>query len=95
MRFHQISRIILAVFFIGAGAYHFISPSVYLPMMPDYLPWQDFCAMDDWDRLAGHVRDPAPLARRAAAAIPEIHRQYSPQAIAHGWLAALRQVATA
>lgn len=39
MRFRQISRIILAVFFIVAGVNHFISPGTYLPMMPGYLPW--------------------------------------------------------
>jgi uncharacterized membrane protein len=36
--FRQISVIFLAVFFTVAGAYHFISPGTYLPLMPDYLP---------------------------------------------------------
>lgn len=35
----KISRILLAVFFIIAGANHFISPDVYLPLMPECLPW--------------------------------------------------------
>lgn len=35
----KISIGILAVFFTVAGAAHFISPEIYLPMMPDYLPW--------------------------------------------------------
>jgi uncharacterized membrane protein len=26
-------------FFIFAGIAHFVSPAVYLPMMPPYLPW--------------------------------------------------------
>ena len=30
---------LLAVFFTVAGAYHFISPKTYLPLMPAYLPW--------------------------------------------------------
>ncbi len=33
-----ISRWILAVFFVAAGANHFLSPAFYLAMMPDYLP---------------------------------------------------------
>ena len=35
----KISIIVLAVFFIVAGANHFVSPQTYLPLMPDYLPW--------------------------------------------------------
>ncbi len=35
----KISRLLLAVFFTVAGANHFISPDVYLPLMPGYLPW--------------------------------------------------------
>lgn len=37
--FRKISIFLLAVFFIVAGANHFISAEVYLPMMPPYLPW--------------------------------------------------------
>lgn len=39
VKLRDISRILLAVFFIAAGVNHFISPGLYLPMMPDYLPW--------------------------------------------------------
>lgn len=35
----KMSVFILALFFIAAGANHFISPGTYLPLMPDYLPW--------------------------------------------------------
>ncbi len=35
----KISIFILAAFFILAGANHFLSPEIYLPLMPDYLPW--------------------------------------------------------
>ena len=35
----KISIAVLALFFTVAGAYHFISPGTYLPLMPDYLPW--------------------------------------------------------
>ena len=34
-----ISIILLAIFFIAAGVNHFVSPDVYLKIMPDYLPW--------------------------------------------------------
>ena len=32
-------RVVLAVFFIGAGALHFLRPEPYLKIMPPYLPW--------------------------------------------------------
>lgn len=30
---------LIAVFFVGAGANHFLNPAPYLSMMPSYLPW--------------------------------------------------------
>jgi uncharacterized membrane protein len=33
------SRLALALFFIGAGAAHFIAPTPYLAIMPPGLPW--------------------------------------------------------
>ncbi|HEX7516248.1 MAG TPA: DoxX family protein [Chthoniobacterales bacterium] len=33
------SRILLAAFFILAGINHFIAPSIYLSIVPTYLPW--------------------------------------------------------
>ena len=30
---------VLVVFYVVAGANHFLQPDVYLPMMPPYLPW--------------------------------------------------------
>lgn len=38
-RRHLASILLLAVFFVGAGLNHFVSPDVYLKIMPDYLPW--------------------------------------------------------
>lgn len=35
----KVSVVVLAVFFVVAGANHFRSPGTYLPMMPGYLPW--------------------------------------------------------
>jgi uncharacterized membrane protein len=37
--FRSISIVILALFFTLAGLNHFISPGIYLPLMPDYLLW--------------------------------------------------------
>jgi len=37
--FQKILIVVLAIFFTVAGAAHFVSPGIYLPMMPDYLPW--------------------------------------------------------
>jgi uncharacterized membrane protein len=34
-----IPRVALALFFIVAGAAHFISPALYLAIVPTYLPW--------------------------------------------------------
>ena len=30
---------VMAAFYVLAGINHFVQPSVYLPMMPPYLPW--------------------------------------------------------
>lgn len=35
----RLSRGVLALFFIAAGANHFRSPEVYLGMMPAWVPW--------------------------------------------------------
>lgn len=58
--------------------------------LPDYQPWRAFCALDEWDRLAEHLVDLAPLAARARAAMPAIERDYSTRAIAAQWREALQ-----
>jgi uncharacterized membrane protein len=35
----KISRAILGLMFIAAGANHFLRPQLYQAIMPDYLPW--------------------------------------------------------
>jgi uncharacterized membrane protein len=35
-----IFRWIMALFFVAAGSYHFVSPQAYLEIMPPYVPWQ-------------------------------------------------------
>jgi uncharacterized membrane protein len=37
--FRRISLVVLTLFFTLAGLNHFLSPEIYLPLMPDYLPW--------------------------------------------------------
>ena len=29
----------LVIFFLAGGAYHFVNPTFYYPLIPDYLPW--------------------------------------------------------
>lgn len=62
--------------------------------LPDYQPWRAHCALDDWDRLAEHIADPAPLAARARAAMPAIERDYSTRAIAAQWRQALQDLSS-
>lgn len=33
--------LVLGIFFIVAGINHFVMPSFYLPLIPDYLPYQE------------------------------------------------------
>ena len=33
------SKILLAIFMVGAGTIHFVKPDFYLRIMPTYLPW--------------------------------------------------------
>jgi len=34
-----LSRYVLAIFMVGAGAMHFVKPDFYVRIMPPYLPW--------------------------------------------------------
>lgn len=65
--FYQISRWLLAVFFIVAGVYHFISPEIYLPLIPPYLPWpQALNYVSGAAEIAGGIGICLPRWRRAA-----------------------------
>lgn len=67
VKFRDISRIVLAVFFIAAGVNHFISPDIYLPMMPDYLPWHlTLIYASGVAEVAGGIGICIPRLRRAA-----------------------------
>jgi uncharacterized membrane protein len=35
----QYSRVLLAIFMVAAGVYHFVNPQIYVSIMPKYLPW--------------------------------------------------------
>lgn len=37
--FAHLSVAVLSLLFVAAGINHFVSPSVYVKIMPDYLPW--------------------------------------------------------
>lgn len=65
--FFKISRVLLAIFFIGAGANHFISPEVYLPLMPSYLPWHlELIYLSGIAEIAGGIGICLPKWRRLA-----------------------------
>lgn len=65
--FYQISRWLLAVFFIVAGVYHFILPEIYLPLIPPYLPWpQALNYVSGAAEIAGGIGICLPRWRRAA-----------------------------
>ncbi len=40
-----LTLVLFGVFFIGAGANHFINPDFYMRMMPAYLPWHSGLVM--------------------------------------------------
>jgi uncharacterized membrane protein len=55
-------------FFIFAGIAHFVSPTVYLPMMPPYLPWpMALIYLSGAAEIAGGLGLIIPRLRRAAA----------------------------
>lgn len=38
-RIKRLSTLLMALFFIAAGANHFLNPAFYLPLIPDYIPF--------------------------------------------------------
>lgn len=58
---------LLCVLFIAAGINHFVSPGVYLKIMPDYLPWPlPLVYVSGFFELLGGVGLAVPRMRRAA-----------------------------
>lgn len=63
-----VMRWVLAVFFVGAGANHFISPAVYRAMVPGVLPAPDvLIAVSGVAEIAGGLGLMIPATRRLSA----------------------------
>jgi uncharacterized membrane protein len=59
---------LIGIFFVVAGAIHFVSPASYLAMMPPWLPWPALLvAGSGVAEIAGGVGVLIPRLRRAAA----------------------------
>jgi len=60
-------RWLLAIFFVFAGAMHFLRPALYLQIMPPYVPWHQFFVYltGAWEILGG-LAVLVPAWRRAA-----------------------------
>lgn len=68
MKPRLISRYLLALFFIGAGANHFLSPEIYLSMMPPWLPAHLLMnQISGAAEIAGGIGILIPKTRKAAA----------------------------
>ena len=64
----SIARWVLAVFFIGAGVNHFLSPEIYLGMMPAWLPLKAAANfVSGTAEIAGGIGLLVPCLRRAAS----------------------------
>jgi uncharacterized membrane protein len=60
-------RVVLAVFFIGAGVMHFVRPSFYLGIMPPYLPYHlELVYVSGVFEIVGGLGLLVPRLRRAA-----------------------------
>lgn len=67
MKLREISRILLAIAFVLAGANHFRSPETYLSMMPPWLPAHDWLTwISGAAEIAGGIGILIPRTRRAA-----------------------------
>ncbi|WP_236622182.1 DoxX family protein [Novipirellula maiorica] len=66
-RIHLMQIAILSLLFVTAGVNHFVSPSVYLKIMPDYLPWpMALVYVSGFFEVLGGVGLAIPRLRRAA-----------------------------
>ncbi len=62
------SRVALAIFFVTAGANHFLNPAIYLSMMPPWLPAPEAMnRISGAAEIAGGLGVLMPRSRRAAA----------------------------
>jgi uncharacterized membrane protein len=61
-------RWLLAIFFIAAGVNHFVSPGIYLGIMPPFLPWpMALIYVSGVAEIAGGLGVLVPSVRRIAA----------------------------
>ncbi|MBB3205109.1 putative membrane protein [Rhodopirellula rubra] len=61
------SIVLLSLLFIAAGVNHFVSPGVYLKIMPEYLPWPlALVYVSGFFEVLGGVGVAVPRLRRAA-----------------------------
>tara|TARA_A100001391_G_scaffold201626_1_gene189125 strand:- start:228 stop:650 length:423 start_codon:yes stop_codon:yes gene_type:complete len=61
------SIVLLVILFVAGGVNHFVSPEVYLKIMPDYLPWQrSLVYVSGFFEILGGVGMAIPRLRRAA-----------------------------
>jgi uncharacterized membrane protein len=68
MTVRTISRYLLATFFIAAGANHFLTPELYLSMMPPWLPAPEALNLiSGAAEIAGSIGMLIPRLRRASA----------------------------
>lgn len=62
-----ISIVLIAALFIAAGVNHFVSPDVYLKIMPAYLPWPlALVYVSGFFEVVGGIGVAVPRLRRAA-----------------------------
>lgn len=67
MKSHPIALGALAIFFLVAGANHFVNPGPYLAMMPDWVRWPELTnQLSGGAEIAGGLGLLIPVLRRAA-----------------------------
>jgi uncharacterized membrane protein len=67
IRAHTLSIGLLSLLFVAAGINHFVSPNVYMKIMPDYLPWPlALVYVSGFFEVAGGIGVALPRLRRAA-----------------------------
>ena len=65
--FKKFFRWLATLFFVVAGAYHFINPKVYLAMMPPFIPFQQFfIVISGLAEIAGAIGIQIPRFRKLA-----------------------------
>jgi uncharacterized membrane protein len=64
----RIALLLAAVFYVGAGSLHFVSPEFYLKIMPPYIPWHvAMVRISGFFEILGGLGLLIPQTRRAAA----------------------------